>query len=282
MSLACTTANGPPDPLHNTRHGATVCAMTHSATFADLEGASVFITGGGSGIGAALTKGFLQQGAQVAFVGRSDYAGFVDQMEAETGRRPLFIQCDVTDIEALKSAMDQAAQAQGAITTLVNNAADDMRHEALKVTPDIWAEQQAVNLTPYFFACQHAAPGMQAKGGGSIINFSSISYLMGMAGMAPYVTANAGIMGMTRALAREWGPDRIRVNAIAPGWVLTDKQMDKWASPEALERHKGIQCLKDMMAPDDIVGTVLFLASDLSRMMTSQVLTIDAGVVVTG
>jgi NAD(P)-dependent dehydrogenase (short-subunit alcohol dehydrogenase family) len=123
---------------------------------------------------------------------------------------------------------------------------------------------------------------MIAGGGGSIINFSSISYMFGAGNMAPYVTANAGIMGMSRGLAREWGPHNIRVNSVAPGWVLTDKQMDKWASPEALEAFRARQCLPNMMQPQDVVGTVLFLASDISAMMTSQTLCVDAGTAVTG
>jgi galactose dehydrogenase len=251
------------------------------ATFHDLKGASVFITGGGSGIGAALTKGFLQQGAKVAFVGRSDYAGFVAEMSAATGNTPLFLRCDVTDIAALQAAMDAAAEAHGPITVLVNNAANDQRMQADTVTPPMWQEMVDVNFTHYFFAAQKAAAGM-AKTGGSIINYTSTSYMMGMAGASPYVACNAGIMGLTRALAREWGPRRIRVNAIAPGWVLTQKQMEKWATEESLAVHRAKQCLTEMMQPDDMVDGTLFLASAASRMMTGQVMAIDAGVVVTG
>lgn len=242
--------------------------------FPDLKGASVFITGGGSGIGAALTKGFVEQGAKVAFVGRSDYHDFATEIGA------LFIQCDVTDTAALQEAIDQAAQTHGGLDVMVNNAADDMRMVAADVTPQDWDAQQDINLKPYFFGSQRAASHM--KNGGSIINFSSITYMFGAADMVPYVTANAGIVGMTRALAREWGPQRIRVNALAPGWVLTEKQMDKWATPEALEAYRVRQCLPDMMVPDDIVGPVLFLASDASAKMTSQTLVVDSGTVVTG
>lgn len=242
--------------------------------FADLKGASVFITGGGSGIGAALTKGFVDQGAKVAFVGRSDYRAFA----AEVGA--LFIQCDVTDTAALQQAIDRAAQAHDGLHVMINNAADDMRMVAADVTPQTWDAQQDVNLKPYFFGCQRAAHHMQA--GGSIINFSSITYMMGSDGMAPYVTANAGIVGMTRALAREWGPRRIRVNALAPGWVLTDKQLEKWATPEALDAFRPRQCLPDFMTPEDIVGPTLFLASAASGKITSQSLVVDCGTVVTG
>ena len=253
-----------------------------TATFHDLKGKSVFITGGGSGIGAFLTEGFLAQGAKVAFVQRSDSSAFCDDMEEKHGNRPLFIACDITDIEALKSALGQAADTHGAIDVLVNNAANDKRHETGDVTEEFYDWMMAINLKAYFFACQAVMPGMQAKGGGSIINFSSISYMMGNAGYPLYTSANSGINGMTRSLAREFGPDRIRVNAIAPGWVLTDKQKEMWVTPEALEAHLSRQCLKETLAPEDIVGATLFLASDASKMMTGQAMVVDGGVVVTG
>lgn len=252
------------------------------AQFRDLQNTSVFITGGGSGIGASLTEGFLRQGAKVAFVGRSDAREFVDEMAEATGNRPLFIQCDITDVSRLQAAVSQAAEAHGVVRVLVNNAANDQRHETLAIDESFWDWSQSINLKAYFFACQAVIPGMQAAGGGSIVNFSSISYMMGNAGYPSYTTANAGITGMTRSLAREFGPDNIRVNCLAPGWVLTQKQLDKWASPEALSAHLDRQCIKEHLAPDDIVGTTLFMASDLSRMMTGQLLAVDGGVVVTG
>ena len=253
-----------------------------TATYQDLTGKSVFITGGGSGIGAFLTEGFLAQGAQVAFVQRSDSSAFCDEMEAKHGIRPLFIQCDITDIEALKAAIVQSGEAHGDIDVLVNNAANDKRHEAGDVDEEFYDWMMAINLKAYFFACQAVAEGMKAKGGGSIINFSSISYMMGNAGYPLYTTANSGINGMTRSLALEFGPDKIRVNAIAPGWVLTDKQKEMWVTPEALEAHLARQCLKDTLAPEDIVGATLFLASESSKMMTGQAMVVDGGVVVTG
>ncbi|PKQ08731.1 MAG: 3-oxoacyl-ACP reductase [Alphaproteobacteria bacterium HGW-Alphaproteobacteria-10] len=251
-------------------------------TFHDLDGASVFITGGGAGIGADLTLGFLAQGARVAFVQRSDASAFVDRAEAETGRRPLFIPCDVTDIAALHAAMDQAAAAHGAIRVLVNNAANDSRHTLDSVTVADWNASLSVNLRPHFFTAQKAAPGMRAMGGGSIVNFSSVSYMMGNAGYPVYAAAKAAITGLTRSLARELGPDRIRVNALVPGWVLTERQLDLWADPESLSAHLERQCLKEHLTPRDIVAGTLFLASDAARMMTGQALVIDGGVVTTG
>jgi NAD(P)-dependent dehydrogenase (short-subunit alcohol dehydrogenase family) len=248
----------------------------------DLDGASVFVTGGGSGIGAALTEGFLRQGARVAFCQRSDATAFCDAMQDATGRRPLFLPCDLTDIAALRGALAAAAEAHGPIRALVNNAADDRRHATLDVDEAFWDWSMAINLKAYFFACQAVIPGMRALGGGSIVNFSSISYMMGNAGYPVYTAANSAINGLTRSLAREFGPDRIRVNALAPGWVLTDKQKRLWVTPEGLGAHLARQCLPDSLAPEDIVGGALFLASDASRMMTGQALVIDGGVVTTG
>ena len=256
--------------------------MLTPATFHDLRGASVFITGGGFGIGAALTEGFLEQGANVAFVGRRDATTFCDRMEATHGSRPLFLPCDVTDTAALQSTMAQAADAHGPIDVLVANAADDTRIPADQVTPEWWDHSHAVNLKHYFFAAQTAATTMRPRGKGSIIMFSSITWMLGLDGLSPYVTANAGIMGMTRALAREWGVDGLRVNALAPGWVLTDRQRELWATPEALAEFLPRQSIKRFMEPADMVGTVLFLASDTSRFMTGQVLVVDAGVVGAG
>jgi galactose dehydrogenase len=256
--------------------------MTPSATYPDLAGRSVFITGGGSGIGAALTEAFLRQGAKVAFVQRSDASDFVAEMAEKTGNAPLFLPCDITDIAALQGAIAKAAAAHGPITTLVNNAANDKRHSTAEVTEAFWTWMMDINLKAYFFATQAVVAGMKAAGGGSVINFSSISYMMGNAGYPLYTAANSAINGMTRSLAREFGPDRIRVNALAPGWVLTQKQKDLWVTPEGLAAHLDRQCLKDALVPEDITGGVLFLASNVSRMMTGQALVIDGGVVVTG
>jgi len=150
------------------------------------------------------------------------------------------------------------------------------------LTPEDWDRNHAINLKAYYFATQAVAPMMRAAGGGSIINFSSISYMMGNAGYSAYVAANSGITGMTRAHARELGPDKIRVNAIGPGWVLTQKQLDMWATPEGLAGHLERQCLKEHLAPEDIVNPCLFLASSASRMMTAQCVVVDGGTVYTG
>jgi NAD(P)-dependent dehydrogenase (short-subunit alcohol dehydrogenase family) len=249
-------------------------------TFPDLAEASVFVTGGGSGIGAALTEGFLRQGARVAFVGRSDYAAFADAMEEATGRRPLALRADITDTEALRGAIDEAARAHGPVTRLINNAANDQRHATLDVDEAFYRWSLDINLKCYFFACQHVIRGLQAAGqGGAIVNTSSISYMMGNGGYPLYTAANGAITAMTRSLARDHGPEGIRVNALAPGWVLTQKQLDKWATPEDLAAHLARQCLKEHLAPEDIVAPTLFLASEASRMITGQCIAVDGGVV---
>lgn len=256
--------------------------MILSSSYQDLDGANVFITGGGSGIGAALTEGFLRQGARVAFVQRSDGNPFCEEMEAATGNRPLYIPCDMTKVTQIAEAVATAAKAHGPAGILVSNAANDLRHDTLDVTEEFWDWCQAINLKSYFFAAQAVLPAMKAAGRGSIVNFTSVSYLMGAPGMPGYTTANSGINGMTRSLAREFGPDGIRVNAVAPGWVLTEKQKEKWASEEALAAHMERMCLKRHLDPVDMVEPVLFLASNASRMMTGQAMVVDGGLAMTG
>jgi NAD(P)-dependent dehydrogenase (short-subunit alcohol dehydrogenase family) len=256
--------------------------MTACVTFHDLVDASVFITGGGAGIGAALTEGFLAQGARVAFVQRSDASAFCDALEERCGRRPLFLACDISDTTALRAAVERAAERHGPVRVLVNNAANDERHRAEDVTEAYWSRNLAINLSAYFFAAQAVAPSMKAAGGGSIVNFSSISYMIGNAGYPAYATANAGITGMTRALAREFGPDGIRVNGLAPGWVMTERQRRLWATPSDIAAHVERQCLKRTLEPGDVVPGALFLASGASRMMTGQTVVIDGGVAFTG
>lgn len=255
--------------------------MMPSAQFPDLKGQSVLITGGGSGIGAALTEGFLRQGAKVAFIDIAAEASrtLCDRLQMEIGARPLFLETDIRDILALQAAVREAADANGPITVLVNNAAVDDRHKLAEVTVDYWENNQAINLRPHFFTAQAVAPGMKAAGGGSIINFSSTSFMINHPDIPSYTAAKAGIIGLTKGLAGHLGPDNIRVNAIAPGWVLTERQRKLWATGEGIaEFVQKRQCIKREMQPEDIVGTCLFLASDASRMLTAQTIIVDAGV----
>ncbi|RWI22895.1 SDR family NAD(P)-dependent oxidoreductase [Mesorhizobium sp.] len=253
--------------------------MMPSARFADLEGASVLITGGGSGIGAALTDGFARQGAKVAFIDIADgpSLALADRIETDLGRRPLYLKTDIRDIEALRASVAKAAEAHGDVTVLVNNAALDDRHALEDVTVEFWDNNQAVNLRPHFFSAQAVAPGMKRAGGGSIINFTSTSFLINHPDMPAYTAAKAGIVGLTKGLAGKLGADGIRVNAIAPGWVITERQKQLWVTEQALAAHVAKQCIKQVMQPEDVVGTVLFLASDASRMLTAQMLIVDGG-----
>ncbi|CCV04081.1 Short-chain dehydrogenase/reductase SDR [Mesorhizobium metallidurans STM 2683] len=253
--------------------------MMPSARFADLEGASVLITGGGSGIGAALTEGFARQGAKVAFIdiAKRPSTALADRIENQLGRRPLYLKADLRDIEALRAAVAKAVEAHGDVTVLVNNAALDDRHAVEDVTVEFWDNNHAVNLRPHFFAAQAVAPGMKRAGGGSIINFTSTSFLMNFPDMPAYTAAKAGVVGLTKGLAGKLGADSIRVNAVAPGWVITERQRELWVTEEGLAAHVAKQCIKDVMQADDIVGTVLFLASDGSRMLTAQTLIVDGG-----
>lgn len=250
------------------------------ARYPDLAGAPVFVTGGGSGIGAALVEGFAAQGARVAFVDIQDSRDFAAEVSARTGAEVLFLPCDITDTPALEAAMDEAARAHGPTRVLVNNAANDVRHDPRTLTPEEWDASLAVNLKPVMFASRKAATDMPE--GGAIVSFSSISYHLGLPDLAPYIAAKAGIIGLTRSLARAFGPRGIRVNAIAPGWVLTEKQRRLWVTPEGLAEFLRKQAIPREIAPEDMVGPALFLASDASRMVTGQVLAVDAGVVALG
>ncbi|WP_421854815.1 SDR family NAD(P)-dependent oxidoreductase [Oricola sp.] len=245
----------------------------------DLQNASVLITGGGSGIGAALTEGFVEQGAKVAFI---DYKAepseaLVERLAPRAAHRPLFLEADLRDIAALRDAAKQAAKAHGPVTVLVNNAALDDRHDIADVDEAYWERNLAINLRPQFFAAQAVAEGMKASGGGAIVNFTSTSYMLNIGEMPAYTTAKAGIVGLTKGLAGKLGLDNIRVNAIAPGWVMTERQKELWVTEKSLGDMIGRQCLKEPIQPADMVGPCLFLASDAARMITAQVLIADGG-----
>lgn len=254
--------------------------MMPTERFPDLENASVLITGGGSGIGAALTEGFLRQGARVAFIdiAEEESRSLCFRLRRTLGHTPLFLHADLRDIASLRKAAAEASEANGPVSILVNNAAWDDRHAMEDVTPDYWDNNQAVNLRPQFFAVQAVVPEMKAAGSGAIVNFTSISYMINQGGMPAYSAAKGGIVGLTKGLAGALGPFGIRVNAIAPGWVITERQKELWVTEEELAGHIARQCLKEAMQPEDMVGPCLFLASGLSRMITAQTLIVDGGV----
>jgi NAD(P)-dependent dehydrogenase (short-subunit alcohol dehydrogenase family) len=247
--------------------------------YEDLKDASVLITGGGSGIGAALTEGFAAQGAKVAFIDIAKQASeaLVARLSPGVAHAPLFLEADLRDLDALRAAVDGAAQANGPVTVLVNNAALDDRHEIEQVDEAYWENNLAINLRPHFFTIQAVVPGMRAAGGGAIVNFTSTSYMLNIGDMPAYTASKAGIVGLTKGMAGKLGPDNIRVNAIAPGWVMTQRQKDLWVTEEGLAAMIGRQCIREPIQPEDMVGPCLFLASTASRMVSAQTLIADGG-----
>lgn len=248
------------------------------ATYPDLEGKSVFITGGGSGIGAEFVRAFAAQGAKVAFVSLPTDPGEELALEVEkaTGPKPLFLPCDVRDVAALKEAVWQAREAMGPISVLINNAARDDRHDVASLDEEGWDNAMNVNLRPHYFAVQACLDDLKVSGG-SVINLGSNSANLGLAGYPAYVAAKAAIVGLTKALARELGEHEIRVNALIPGWVMTERQKELWATPEAVETCLREQALKKTISEIDIANAALFLASEASSMMSGQSLIVDGG-----
>jgi NAD(P)-dependent dehydrogenase (short-subunit alcohol dehydrogenase family) len=249
------------------------------ARYPSLQDRVVFVTGGGSGIGASVVEHFCAQSSRVTFVDLAEEASraLVEAIAARGRRIPRFIPCDLRDIEALRAAIGETAAADGPIRVLVNNAGNDDRHRLDKVSVDYWDERMAVNLRHQFFAAQAVRPQMRDAGGGSIINFGSVTWMIGDGDCPAYVTAKAAINGLTRALARELGPENIRVNCVVPGWVMTRRQLDLWVTPEGEALIDANQCLKGRLYPPDLARMVLFLAADDSRMCTSQNFIVDAG-----
>ena len=245
-----------------------------SAIYPSLKDRGVFITGGASGIGAALVEAFHGQGAKVGFIDRDAAAGA--QLAARLGG-VWFRPCDVTDAPALIGAIAAAAQAIGPIRILINNVANDARHVAAETDAGAWRAHLAVNLDPTFIASTTVHAGMKAAGGGVILNLSSINALLGPAGMPAYVAAKGAVNALTKGLAREWGPDNIRVNAISPGWVVTERQLALWLTPEAEAAWMEQVALKRRIEPSDIADLALFLASDQARAITGQNHVIDGG-----
>ena len=253
--------------------------MSAWAIYPSLKGRSVLVTGGGSGIGAQIVRRFCEQGSKVAFIDidRGTSEALVQSLEAEEIGRPLFIPCDLRDIEALRRAVHEAAAAHGPITVLVNNAARDDRHPWDTVTPEYWDDRFNTNLRHQFFAAQTVYPMMKEQGGGSIINMGSVSWMVGQGGMAAYTAAKSAVLGLTRSLARDWGPDNVRVNSLAPGWIITERQEKLWLTPEGERGLMARQCLKRKLNGDDIARVVLFLAADDSAAMTNQSYIVDGG-----
>ncbi|UEM08832.1 SDR family oxidoreductase [Bradyrhizobium barranii subsp. barranii] len=248
--------------------------------YPSLAGRVVLITGGASGIGATFVRAFATQGARVAFLDIDASAGeaLVRDVAATSGSAPLFVPCDLLDIDALRAAMARVHGSLGDAAVLVNNAANDQRQVLAEVTPAEFDWTIGVNLKHVFFAVQAVVPQMQARGGGSIINMSSVAWIRGAPALPVYAAAKAAIVGFTNSLARSVGPDRIRVNAIAPGMVITERQRRLWFPDEQkISELRTRQAVPDAVTPEDIASMALFLASDESQRITSQCFRVDGG-----
>lgn len=246
-----------------------------SAIYPSLKGKTVFISGGAAGIGEGFVKAFHAQGSHVAFVDLMHDRG--EALAKELGGTVWFKACDVTDTEAYQATIREAAKALGPITVLVNNAAHDERHKLEDVTPDYWDNRLAVNIKHQFFAAQAVVPMMKEAETGSIINMGSTSWKIGQGGMVAYTTSKSGVSGLTRSLARDLGPFNIRCNTLLPGWILTERQMKLWLTPEADKLRETSQCLKRRLYPDDVARVALFLAADDSSACTNQEFIVDGG-----
>lgn len=253
--------------------------ISQPAIFPSLRNRVIFVTGGGTGIGESIVAHLCGQGARVTFVDIAEASSraLCSRIRDAGHSAPDYIPCDLRDISALREAISDTAAKHGPIRVLVNNAGNDDRHRSEEVTPEYWDERMAVNVRHQFFAAQAVRPMMRDAGGGSIINFGSITWMVGDADCPGYVTSKAAITGLTRALAREFGPERIRVNCVVPGWVMTERQVRLWLNAEGERQIDDRQCLKDRLYPADIARMVLFLAADDSRMCSSQHFIVDGG-----
>ena len=253
------------------------------ARYPDLEGLPVLVTGGGSGIGASIVAHFAGQGARVGALEINPEAAERTRqaVRQESGAEVSFEIVDLKDIAAMRAAVGRLAERLGTFRVLVNNAGDDARHTWREMTPELWDDRFAVNARHQFFVAQAVAPAMGEAGGGSIVNLGSISWMFGAAGVIAYTSAKSTIEGLTKSLARELGTLRIRVNSIAPGWVLTEKQIARAqaSDPAKFQAYLDRQCLKEHLEPADIARLALWLASNESRRCTGQTFIVDAGVV---
>lgn len=253
--------------------------MTY-ATYPSLTDRGILVSGGATGIGASIVSEFAQQGARVAFVDINDQAAtaLIEALDDQGVRhKPVYSHLDLRDLNGLPAAVAGLADAVGGIHALVNNAADDTRHTVAEVTPDYWRDRMAVNLDHQFFMAQAVVPAMTAARAGSIINMGSISWRIGLGNMSAYVTAKAAIEGMTNGLARDLGEHNVRVNCIIPGFIKTQRQIDKWLTPELERIVLDGQCIKQLIEPGYVARLIAFLAADDSAMCTSGTYTVDAG-----
>jgi len=252
--------------------------MTSFARYPSLVDRAVLITGGATGIGETLVREFVAQGAKVGFVDIAREAGQALAKElAGSKHAPMFVETDITDIAALERAIGSVRERFGPITALLNNAANDQRHKIEDTTPEYWDQAVAVNLKHQFFAARNVAEDMKKAGGGSIVNFGSVSWKLKQGGMPVYTTSKSAVQGLTRSLARDFGPFNIRVNTLVPGWVMTEKQIRLWLTEEGKADIARGQCINRQLMPQHIAHMAMFLAADDSAMCTAQDFIVDGG-----
>ena len=255
--------------------------MNEIASYPSLENKVVIVTGGASGIGESIVEQFVIQKSKVAFIDIDEKLAknLIERINNKYNTKPLFIKCDLKNISELKDSIQQVKQDLGPISILINNAANDERHNIDDVTSEYWDDRMNINLKHYFFAIQSVYKDMKKLGKGTIVNIGSFSWMKGQGGMPGYTTAKSAIMGLTRTLARDLGIHNIRVNCIVPGWIITDRQKKLWLTPEIEKQQLEDQCIKRMLVPEDISKAVLFFASDQSSGCTAQNYVIDGGIV---
>ncbi|WP_171102059.1 SDR family NAD(P)-dependent oxidoreductase [Ruegeria sp. HKCCD7255] len=241
----------------------------------DFSGKHVIVTGGATGIGASIVAAFARRKAQVSFLDNNVLAG--ERLAQSLGDDVHFADVDLSDVDRARDAIDHLCETAGRIDVLVNNAANDTRHATQDVTPESWRNTLAINLDHKFFCSQTVLPKMQMQGHGVILNFGSIAWRVGLADAVGYVTAKAAIEGLTRALAQEGGPFGVRVNCLLPGFVRTERQVEKWLTPESSKLILEQQCLKRFIEPEEIADVAVFLCSDAARAITKQTIVVDAG-----
>ncbi len=254
--------------------------MNEIASYPSLKDKVVLITGGASGIGETIVENFLQQGSKVVFFDKEKELGLklVSKLN-NYNYKAIFKECDLVNIEDLKSKIIQTREEVGLISILVNNAANDERHDIDSVTPEYWDNRMNVNLRHYFFTTQSVYKDMKKLGKGTVVNIGSFSWMLGQGGMPGYTTAKSAIMGLTRTIARDLGIYNIRVNCVVPGWIITERQKKLWLTPEIEKQQLERQCIKRMLEPNDIAKPVLFFASDQSSGCTAQNYVVDGGIV---
>jgi len=245
----------------------------------DLENKRVFITGGGSGIGASIVEHFCEQNSEVYFIDINEEASnkLVSECKNKKLAIPNFIKCDLLNIKELQNTISKIISENGPIEILINNAANDERHKIEDVTEEFWNQRMNINLRHYFFTVQSVKKTMIKNKGGAIVNIGSASWMIGQGGMAAYTAAKSGVVGLTRSFARDLGEHNIRVNSVVPGWTMTERQIEKWLTPESEKDLMKNQCLKSKLMPSDIAKAVLFFSSDQSSGCTNQSYVVDKG-----